>query len=158
MNNADDLLDPPERAPMSGGERRCGSDVTTWPDSGMPLITLTVSYPLPAVCVIAVAGDLDAATVPFMDERVREVLAGDPVWLVIDLGQVEFLGSSGLAALVRYSSHLGAMEPPSRLLLTGATRRVVYRPLELTGLIPLFDSHPTLGEALAALADEPLRP
>src|SRR6478672_7603090 len=80
MNNADDLLDPPERAPMSGGERRCGSDVTTWPDSGMPLITLTVSYPLPAVCVIAVAGDLDAATVPFMDERVREVLAGDPVW------------------------------------------------------------------------------
>ena len=158
MTNADDLLDPPEKAPGPGGERRREPDVTPWPESGTPLIALTVSCPVPAVSVVAVAGDLDAATVPFMDDRIREVLAGDPVWLVIDLEQVEFLGSSGLAALARYSSYLGSMEPPSRLLLTGATRRVVYRPLELTGLIPLFDSHPTLREALAALVDEPPHP
>lgn len=153
MDKADDVLDPPERSARSAGERR-GPDVTTWPDASRPLITLTVSYPLPAVCVVEVAGDIDAATVPVMNDRVVELLAGDPVLLVIDLGQVEFLGSSGLAALARYSSHLRSTEPPSRLLLTGATRRVVYRCLELTGLIPLFDIHPTLPEALAALADE----
>ena len=60
MDKADDVLDPPERSARSAGERR-EPDVTKWPDASRPLITLTVSYPLPAVCVVEVAGDIDAA-------------------------------------------------------------------------------------------------
>jgi anti-anti-sigma factor len=65
---------------------------------------------------------------------------------VIDLSEVVFLASVGMAELVRAHRQLRA-EIPVRIVATG---RLVLRPLELTRLTDELDIHPTLATALAA--------
>ena len=66
--------------------------------------------------------------------------------LVLALDDVVFLGTSGLAVLieVRDTAHGAGVE-----LRLACTARRVMRPLAIAGLVPLFDIHPTIEEALA---------
>jgi len=66
--------------------------------------------------------------------------------LIIDLEGVEFLGTSGLAALVE--ARAAAAERNTELWLV-CSRRQVLRPLSIAGLIDLFQIADTLPEALA---------
>jgi anti-anti-sigma factor len=52
---------------------------------------------------LAVAGELDLATAPALHDAVTRILgdAAEPPSVVIDLGEVSFLDSSGLGALLR---------------------------------------------------------
>jgi anti-anti-sigma factor len=60
------------------------------------------------VCVVGVAGELDALTAPTLTRCVSGRLAADLERLVIDLGAVEFLGSAGLGALIEDFDAAGA--------------------------------------------------
>jgi anti-sigma B factor antagonist len=89
---------------------------------------------------IAVAGDLDMATVDLLRRHIVHALCPDnappPAKLVLDLDKVTFLGSVGLALLTdvrRDSQRQG-----TALALRGARHRTVLRPLEVTGLAALF--------------------
>jgi anti-sigma B factor antagonist len=117
-------------------------------------LSLSVSYPVAGVCVVAAAGELDMMTARLLDDYVREQLAAGPVQLVIDLDEVVFLGSAGLTALLRCSRQLQETVPGSKLHLTGTTRREIHRPLELVGLMPLFNVHRTLDEVLARITTD----
>ncbi|HEX4253074.1 MAG TPA: STAS domain-containing protein [Pseudonocardia sp.] len=119
-------------------------------------LALSVSRPTTGLCVVEVGGDLDALTVPFLNDCVRDQLAAGPVQLVIDLERVSFLGSAGISALVEYSRWLDEAVPGSKLHLSGTARRLVHRPLELVGLLPLFAVHRTLDQALAQLRADPV--
>lgn len=116
---------------------------------------LSVSHHGSGVSVIEIVGELDALTTPLFDECLREQLHGSPTHLIIDLTEVTFLGSSGLAALVQCSRTLEAAGSGSNLHLTGATHRAVRRPLELVGLLPLFSIHATQDDALAHIGSGP---
>ncbi|HEX7166421.1 MAG TPA: STAS domain-containing protein [Acidimicrobiales bacterium] len=54
------------------------------------------------VAVLRVTGELDAATAPTLDEYVRRVEAEQQVLdeIVVDIGDVTFIDSSGLSVLV----------------------------------------------------------
>jgi anti-sigma B factor antagonist len=70
--------------------------------------------------------------------------------LVVDLTDVQFLGTSGLAALVEARS--AARRAGAELWLACAHRAVV-RPLRIAGLVELFQIADTVEAALRALAD-----
>jgi len=112
-------------------------------------LTLTVSRPSAGLCVVTVAGELDAHTGDLLTACVRENVTPDQPRLILDLDGVTFLGSAGISALVECSRHLNDVGPDAGLYLSGTERRTVYRPLELVGLLPLFSAHPTLAEAIA---------
>jgi len=113
------------------------------------LLRLTVAHPSVGVCVVAVEGELDGLTVLLLDTCIREQLTAVPTHLILDLQPVRFLSCRGLTCLLtirELAKHTG-----SQLHLAGLVTRVVARPLEITELLGLFDTYPTLTHALAAL-------
>lgn len=65
--------------------------------------------------VISVIGELDFSTAPLLRAQVIELLNGDVSNLVIDLGRMEFIDSSGLGVLVAALKRM--RERDGRLLL-----------------------------------------
>jgi anti-sigma B factor antagonist len=112
-------------------------------------ITLSSRRPTPSQIVIEVGGEVDMLTSPQLRAVVLEQFepsAGTEL-VVLGMDGVTFLGTSGLAVLieVREAAHAAGVE-----LRLVCTARRVLRPLTIAGLVPLFDIHPTLDEALAA--------
>ena len=112
-------------------------------------ITLSSRRPTPSQIVIEVGGEVDMLTSPQLRAVVLEQFepsAGTEL-VVLGMDGVTFLGTSGLAVLieVREAAHSAGVE-----LRLACTARRVLRPLTIAGLVPLFDIHPSLDEALAA--------
>ncbi|HEY1570311.1 MAG TPA: STAS domain-containing protein [Pseudonocardiaceae bacterium] len=95
--------------------------------------------------VLALGGDIDMATSPQVAAGVHHCLADRPAVLVVDLTAVTFLGSAGLAALVQ--AHDAAGEQVSVRVV--AANRVVWHPIELTGLGKKLAVYGSLEQALA---------
>jgi anti-sigma B factor antagonist len=112
-------------------------------------ITLSSRRPSPTQIVIEVGGEVDMLTSPQLRTAVLEQFepSSGTELVVLGMDGVTFLGTSGLAVLieVREAAHAAGVE-----LRLACTARRVLRPLTIAGLIPLFDIHPTLDEALAA--------
>lgn len=97
--------------------------------------------------VLTVAGEVDLATAPALENAIEATLGGEPPALIIDLLQVSFLASAGMAALVAAHHQAGAA---TRILLV-AEGPATSRQLKLTNLDQVFTLHPTLDAALASL-------
>ena len=112
-------------------------------------ITIDTSAPAPGQVVIEVGGEVDMLTSPQLRALVLEQFAESAgvELVVLGLDGVSFLGTSGLAVLieVREAAHQAGVE-----LRLACTARRVLRPLTIAGLVPLFDIHDTLEQALAA--------
>jgi anti-sigma B factor antagonist len=116
--------------------------------TGPTPVGLDVSHPMTGVSVLHLAGELDALTAPTVTDGVRREVANGAKFVVIDLGSVEFLGSAGLGALLDSKQIVGDGEPGSKMYLAGTTERAVRRPLEMVGLLPLFNVHDGVDDAL----------
>ena len=90
------------------------------------------------ICVRTV-GELDLATTPMLDERLREALDHEPRELEVDLSGLTFMDSSGLHLLLRWCrttadrkiefSVSGATRPVQRLFaLAGVDKMLPLRP------------------------------
>jgi anti-sigma B factor antagonist len=95
--------------------------------------------------VLHVVGEVDTLTAPVLRTRLDEHLA-EVELLVLDLTDVTFLGSAGLAVLV--AARDDADRFGHRLRLVPGSR-IVVRALEATGLLNLFDLADSAAEALA---------
>jgi anti-sigma B factor antagonist len=89
----------------------------------------------PARVEIRVAGELDLATVPQL-RQVLDAHARSGQTMVIDLREIEFIDSMGLAALVR--AHHRAIARGAKLELVPASERV-HKVFTLTHVDRLFD-------------------
>jgi anti-sigma B factor antagonist len=112
-------------------------------------ITLGQRSPAPGQVVIEVGGEVDMLTSPQLRSAVIEQFGTEAgvELVVLALDGVSFLGTSGLAVLieVREAAHAAGVE-----LRLACTARRVLRPLTIAGLVPLFDIHDTVEQALAA--------
>ena len=108
-----------------------GSEVSDFLDTAF-------SRPDPATVVLEVRGEIDTLTAPAFSAAAEELVVAPGEVLVMDLTEVRFLASSGLAVLI--SAAQRAEERGVRLRLVAASR-AVRRPLEITGTAALFDLH-----------------
>ena len=106
------------------------------------IVTSTRPAGAPDTIVLTATGELDMMTAPDLENAVREALSEQPAVLVIDLTNVEFLSSAGIAVLL--FAHSDDRVP----LRVVAAERIVLRPLELSGLTSELAIHPTLRSAL----------
>jgi anti-sigma B factor antagonist len=98
--------------------------------------------------VVAAIGDIDAVTVPELSTAVLAAIGDIPGQrVVLDLSEVSFLGSHGLAMLVDIATRARQVGRPLRLVVDH--QHPVIRPLEITGIDNSFALYHTLGEALA---------
>jgi anti-sigma B factor antagonist len=136
------MPDTPPTTPADAPTARRGADADDQ-------ITLSSWRPAPSQIVIEVGGEVDMLTSPQLRAIVLEQFepAAGTELVVLGMDGVTFLGTSGLAVLieVREAAHAAGVE-----LRLACTARRVLRPLTIAGLVPLFDIHPTLDDALAA--------
>ncbi len=89
---------------------------------------------------IRLAGELDLAGIERVDHELRRVEASDASRIVVDLGAVEFLDSSGASLLLDAGGR--AAHSGKNLRLTGSPFPQVRRVLELTGVSKLLRFEP----------------
>lgn len=97
--------------------------------------------------VLRVNGEVDVYTAPEVRERAVQLLADDFVHLIVDLGDVVFLDSTGIGALVGVLRRVRTQDG-SLMLVTSSDR--LLNIFEVTGLGNVFDIYPTLDDAIAA--------
>jgi anti-sigma B factor antagonist len=110
-------------------------------------ITVRLEEPVPDTALLHVTGEVDMLSSPTLRDNIAAALGEARQRLIIDLEGVEFLGTSGLAALVE--ARTSAAERNTELWLV-CSRRQVLRPLRIAGLIDLFHVADTLPEALTS--------
>ena len=96
--------------------------------------------------VLAVSGEVDVYTAPALRDRIADLLDSGQHQLVIDLGGVEFLDSTGLGVLV--ADLTGPVEAGGSLSLVCPQERVL-KLFRITGLDEVFTVYSTVDEALA---------
>ncbi|MFF2549920.1 STAS domain-containing protein [Nocardia sp. NPDC058058] len=96
--------------------------------------------------VLAVIGEVDLATAPALENAIDSTLSGKPGALVIDLSEVSFLASAGMAALVAAHQRAGG----TRIAVV-ADGPATSRQLKMTNLDQVFALHSTLEQALTSL-------
>ena len=96
--------------------------------------------------VIAVGGEIDVYTAPQLRDAITDLVSEGIFHVVVDMGGVEFLDSTGLGVLVgglkRVRAHGGSM----RLVCTSERLLKIFR---ITGLAKVFPIHDSVAEALA---------
>jgi anti-sigma B factor antagonist len=96
--------------------------------------------------VIVVAGELDIASAPLLQDAIERAREDDAENLVVDLRDLEFMDVSGLRILIR--AHERADEAGGRLTLANV-RKPVKRLLTLTGASEIL----SIGEPPGTLDD-----
>lgn len=95
--------------------------------------------------LLEVEGRLDLETSPLLQTELRQVLDDGARQLVIDLSQLAFLDSAGMA--VFFSARNAVREAGGRLVLAGPNETVL-RILRRTGVVRVIPVHESLETAL----------
>lgn len=94
--------------------------------------------------MLHVAGEVDLVTAPQLGDSINNAMSEQPATLVVDLTDVDFLASAGMAVLM--GSHKLANDTSFRIVAVGST---TFRPMELTGMTEEIAIYPTLDQALS---------
>jgi anti-anti-sigma factor len=119
-----------------------------------PVDLIEVEEPAPRTVLVRVRGALDEPAT----DRLRAVLddelaAASVSRLVLDLSAVTLLASPGLDLLRRVRRRCRVDD--RRLVLVGTGHPAVHRPLRISGLLPLFDTRPTVQSVLGGAGRPP---
>jgi anti-sigma B factor antagonist len=88
--------------------------------------------------VLRVFGEVDIQTSPILDEQLRSVLNEGVSSIIVDLGGVTFLDSTGVSVLIAGLKRCQNARGDMRLV---SPRPNVRKVLEITGLIEVFHLH-----------------
>lgn len=97
-------------------------------------------------CVVTLGGELDLYNADSVRRALIEAAAGSPERIVVDLGEVEFIDSTGLGVLIEARAKL----ENGRAFLLASPGIETRRALEISGLDRHFEVHGTVSEALVA--------
>jgi anti-sigma B factor antagonist len=103
--------------------------------------------PIRDCAVLQVTGEVDVFTAPMLREQIRELAATGAVHLIADLGQVDFLDSTGLGVLVGGLRRL--READGSLALVINTPRIL-RLFQITGLSKALPAQRSVEDAITA--------
>ncbi|MFK3981651.1 STAS domain-containing protein [Micromonospora sp. NPDC050397] len=99
------------------------------------------------VVVVAVAGELDMATAPQLQDEITDLLDRGNTRLVFDLTELTFCDSTGLSVFVRAKN---SSDEAGGVVRLAAPQRGVLRILEVSGLVEVLQTHPSVEQAIEA--------
>lgn len=97
--------------------------------------------------VLEVGGEVDVYTAPRLRERLLELIDGGARRVVVDLGRVDFLDSTGLGVLVGALKRLRSASGSFALVCDKEPLLKIFR---ITALDQVFPLHPTVDAAISA--------
>lgn len=95
--------------------------------------------------MIVVEGELDMSTAPSLERELENASAAASRGVLLDLGECEFIDSTGIALIVKTWQRLGG---DGRFALCGVADQV-KRILDVTGLEAAIPTHVSREEALS---------
>jgi anti-sigma B factor antagonist len=104
---------------------------------------------LDGVVVVSAVGAVDMLTAPKLQALIDDVIARRPAGLIVDMTEVDFLGSAGMQVLMVTRNRLA---DGTRLAVV-ADGPATSRPLKVTGVADYVDLFSTLDVALTNFAD-----
>ncbi len=110
--------------------------------------TLTIEDKPSQLRIVTFHGDLDSVGVRMVDDAFTAAASSPNRFVVVDLRDVAFISSAGLAMLLVKGKMLH--RSGGKLAVAGATKRV-REVLSMAGFQELFDIYPSVEEAVAAL-------
>ena len=123
---------------------------------GPPQLTVAFATPEVGVLLVQLSGELDLATAPDLDARVRhEMVERRPYYLIIDLWRLRFLGLQGVAVFERIRRRAIGMNARVSLVRLSAAGA---RALNFAGVLSSFECCPDVATALAAARSAPVTP
>lgn len=102
----------------------------------------------PVVSIVSFNGALNARSAEDAKQTFRDLIDGGVAKVVVDLHQVPFIDSSGLAALVSGLKTLGGEAANLKLAAPQSQARLLF---ELTMFDRVFEIHDSVDEALESL-------
>ncbi|MGH3631741.1 MAG: STAS domain-containing protein [Sciscionella sp.] len=122
------------------------------PSTGQPPgeqpLAITISNVAPGTLVCGLRGEIDLATVPGLQETLTQAIDLLPCHLVIDLSDIQYLGSAGLQLLLKI--HETQQAAGYHLALVIGPNHAAARPLQATSLHQILDLHTELATAVTA--------
>jgi anti-sigma B factor antagonist len=109
-------------------------------------VSVTLSHD---VVVVAVSGEIDMATRDVVSQALHAHLDATPSGMVIDLSEVEFLGSVGLRVLIEVNDR--ALRCHTRLGIVMSGNPAVTRTMQISGLVKLLRTYPTVTDAVTSM-------
>lgn len=97
--------------------------------------------------VVALRGEIDVYTAPRLRQTLIDLIADDAVHLVVDMGSVDFLDSTGLGVLVGGLKRVKARDGSLKLVVSQDKLLKIF---EITGLTKVFPIFGSLDEAVTA--------
>ncbi len=101
------------------------------------------------VLVVAASGAVDMLSAPALQEMMTAAARRRPTGLILDMTEVEFLGSAGMQVLMTTRRQLGA-EARFAVVADGPA---TSRPLKITGISDYIEMFTSLDVALRNFAD-----
>ena len=98
--------------------------------------------------MLRATGEIDMNTAPVLAEEFEKAVSSDPraALIVVDLSDVTFFGSAGIAALL--DARAQGEAAGSRLRLV-ASHGPVHRSLEIAGVLEMLAIYPSVPDAIA---------
>jgi anti-sigma B factor antagonist len=100
--------------------------------------------------IVAISGEVDVYSAPALKDKITELVGAGEHTLIVDLGNVTFLDSTGLGVLVE--ARTATAEAGGSLPLV-CTQQRVLKLFTITGLDGVFSIQPSVGDAVAQLRD-----
>lgn len=95
--------------------------------------------------VLTVGGEVDVATAPRLREQLLRLVSDGHHRIVVDLGEVDFIDSTGLGVLIGALKRVRAHDGDLALV---CTENRVLKVFEITGLDRVFRLHPSVVAAV----------
>jgi anti-anti-sigma factor len=119
------------------------------PSSVAQTATLVMDRPRPGVLVVHLRAAVDHPSCGVFEGRIVDELGREATCrVVVDLHDVTLLSAAALGMLMRLRRLTWRRD--MRLVLVGASHHAVHQPLQAAGVLPLFDTRPTVLHALPA--------
>jgi anti-sigma B factor antagonist len=115
--------------------------------AGMHDFQIDAIGPTEDCAVLRVTGEIDVYTAPLLRERALELMAKGTVHVIVDMGQVGFLDSTGLGVLVGSLKRLRTRGGSLAVVISAENLLRIFR---ITGLTKVFPPHASIPDAIAA--------
>jgi anti-anti-sigma factor len=122
------------------------SELGSWRGATRPP-ALDTSRPCNGVLVLCLHAAVDQPCCQVLQSRIEDELRREPTCrVIVDLHDVTLLSAAAIGMLL----HLRRLtwRRDMRLVLAGASHHAVHLPLHTAGVLPLFDTRPTVQHAL----------
>ena len=103
------------------------------------------------ITVLRLDGEVDLAEVPALRQRFDDLIDTNRLWIVLDMEETSYIGSSGLGLLL--TVHNRVKEGNGEIKLAAPTQ-LARDAMHFFGLIPVLEVHDSASAAISAFAEE----